>query len=174
MLFRGDEVLVVREKKEGGEKLLWSDLGGKVEAKESLLDCALRELAEEAEGFLSAGSIALLECGLRQRFGDGHHSPEVVALNSKGARPQAVAVFPMDCSGLELDLLSPAQPNSFGVHEIHWMSRSHPDLRNPKCTRWPLFRALCGMRSAGSRADGQTDAASGRPTSVTSTGTPGG
>ncbi|CAE8617871.1 unnamed protein product, partial [Polarella glacialis] len=49
MLFRGDEVLVVREKKDGGEKLLWSDLGGKVEAKEGLLDCALRELAEEAQ-----------------------------------------------------------------------------------------------------------------------------
>ncbi|CAJ1351690.1 unnamed protein product [Effrenium voratum] len=104
MLFRGEEVLVIKEKKEG--ELLWSDLGGKIEAGESHLDCAVRELAEEAEGFLSAESVALLQQGLRRQYGDGQQSPQLVALRGTGSKPQAVAVFPLDCSGVEMDVAS--------------------------------------------------------------------
>ena len=33
-------------------------------------------------------------------------TPEVVALKASGKNPQAVAVFPLDCSGVELDTAS--------------------------------------------------------------------
>ncbi|CAL1146505.1 unnamed protein product [Cladocopium goreaui] len=103
MLFRGDEVLVLREKKDDQDTLLWSDLGGKVEFGESYLECAIRELDEEARGFLSPKSIEMLKLGLRNQYGDDRQTPEVVPLKASGKYPQAVAVFPLDCSGVELD-----------------------------------------------------------------------
>lgn len=148
MLFRGDEVLVLREKKDDQDKLLWSDLGGKVEFGESYLECAIRELDEEARGFLSPKSIEMLKLGLRNQYGDDRQTPEVVPLKASGKHPQAVAVFPLDCSGVELELLDAKGPNSFGVHEMQWLSRQHPDLRDRSLTRWPLLRAVCALRGA--------------------------
>ncbi|CAJ1372918.1 unnamed protein product [Effrenium voratum] len=146
MLFRGEEVLVIKEKKEG--ELLWSDLGGKIEAGESHLDCAVRELAEEAEGFLSAESVALLQQGLRRQYGDGQQSPQLVALRGTGSKPQAVAVFPLDCSGVEMDELLAPPGEKGDVHEMCWLNRHHPDLRDRARTRWPLLRAICALREA--------------------------
>ncbi|CAL1146503.1 unnamed protein product [Cladocopium goreaui] len=148
MLFRGDEVLVLREKKDDQDTLLWSDLGGKVEFGESYLECAIRELDEEARGFLSPKSIEMLKLGLRNQYGDDRQTPEVVPLKASGKYPQAVAVFPLDCSGVELELLDAKGPNSFGVHEMRWLSRQHPDLRDRSLTRWPLLRAVCALRGA--------------------------
>ncbi|CAK0861717.1 unnamed protein product [Prorocentrum cordatum] len=91
MISRGDQVLVAREMKD--DKLLWSDLGGKVEEGESLLECALREMAEEAAGFISPASLSLLQLGLRQRYGGDNCGPEVVTLRSGGSRPQDVQCF---------------------------------------------------------------------------------
>lgn len=34
---------------------------------------------------------------------DCRQSPEVVPLKATGSKPQAVAVFPLDCSGVDLD-----------------------------------------------------------------------
>mmetsp|Transcript_45330 Transcript_45330/g.105829 ORF Transcript_45330/g.105829 Transcript_45330/m.105829 type:complete len:266 (+) Transcript_45330:33-830(+) len=149
MLFRGSDVLILREQKD--DALMWSDLGGKVEAGESYLQCAVRELDEEANGFLSEDSIALLKRGLSAQFGDGTQSPEIVALKASGNKPQAVAVFPLDCTGVDLELLAPGKPNSFGVHAMSWVSRHHPDLKDRSKTRWPLLRALCAMRGATSK-----------------------
>ncbi|CAK9042340.1 unnamed protein product [Durusdinium trenchii] len=148
MLFRDDELLVLREKKDSQEECLWSDLGGKVEAGESMLECAIRELDEEAQGFLSPESIALLKRGLRNQYGDGRQSPELVALKASGNKPQAVAIFPLDCSGVSLELLPAAGPNSFGVHEMCWLKRENPDLKDRSKTRWPLLRAVCALRNA--------------------------
>eukprot|EP00435_Cladocopium_sp_Y103_P061066 s1724_g22.t1 len=148
MLFRGDEVLVLREKKDDQETLLWSDLGGRVESGESYLECAIRELDEEARGFLSPKSIEMLKLGLRNQYGDDRQTPEVVPLKASGKKPQAVAVFPLDCSGVELELLDAKGPNSFGVHEMRWLSRQHPELRDRSLTRWPLLRAVCALRGA--------------------------
>lgn len=148
MLFRGDEVLVLREKKDDQDTLLWSDLGGKVEFGESYLECAIRELDEEARGFLSPKSIEMLKLGLRNQYGDDRQTPEVVPLKASGKYPQEVAVFPLDCSGVELELLDAKGPNSFGVHEMRWLSRQHPDLRDRSLTRWPLLRAVCALRGA--------------------------
>eukprot|EP00933_Yihiella_yeosuensis_P025105 TRINITY_DN19481_c0_g1_i1.p1 TRINITY_DN19481_c0_g1~~TRINITY_DN19481_c0_g1_i1.p1 ORF type:complete len:286 (-),score=62.73 TRINITY_DN19481_c0_g1_i1:162-1019(-) len=159
MLFRGDEVLVVREVKKGeGGKPQWSDLGGKVEPGEEHLDCALRELAEEAEGFMTKESIALVQTGLRQRFAGGEHKPEIVALKATGDKPQAMAIFPMDCTGVELELLTPEKPNTWGVHEMRWVSRSLPDFRNRSLTRWPLLRAMCTLGKTGSKASNKGSA----------------
>eukprot|EP00418_Pyrodinium_bahamense_P075715 CAMPEP_0179055640 /NCGR_PEP_ID=MMETSP0796-20121207/23405_1 /TAXON_ID=73915 /ORGANISM="Pyrodinium bahamense, Strain pbaha01" /LENGTH=308 /DNA_ID=CAMNT_0020752299 /DNA_START=30 /DNA_END=956 /DNA_ORIENTATION=- len=147
MLTRGEEVLVMREDKEG--RLRWSDLGGKVEAGEALLECALRELAEEAEGFLSPEALALLDRGMRQRFGSSGAGsrPELVTLRAgTGEQPHAVAVFLMDCKGVDIEPLSRERPNSHGVHELRWMSRADPALRDRHQTRWPLLRALCALR----------------------------
>ncbi|CAK9042387.1 unnamed protein product [Durusdinium trenchii] len=124
------------------------DLGGKVEAGESMLECAIRELDEEAQGFLSPESIALLKRGLRNQYGDGRQSPELVALKASGNKPQAVAIFPLDCSGVSLELLPAAGPNSFGVHEMCWLKRENPDLKDRSKTRWPLLRAVCALRNA--------------------------
>ncbi|CAK9042409.1 Ankyrin repeat domain-containing protein 17 [Durusdinium trenchii] len=143
-----DELLVLREKKDSQEECLWSDLGGKVEAGESMLECAIRELDEEAQGFLSPESIALLKRGLRNQYGDGRQSPELVALKASGNKPQAVAIFPLDCSGVSLELLPAAGPNSFGVHEMCWLKRENPDLKDRSKTRWPLLRAVCALRNA--------------------------
>jgi len=143
MLFRGDEVLVVREKKEG--QLLWSDLGGKVEEGEDFLACALRELAEEAEGFLSAASITLLKTGAQQRFGAAAATPEIVNLKKSGPKAQAVAIFPMDCEGVDLELLPRDAPNAWGVHEMKWLHKSSQVLRDRQQTRWPLLRTVCAL-----------------------------
>ncbi|CAE7940712.1 Ankrd17 [Symbiodinium necroappetens] len=91
MLFRGSDVLVIQEMKE--QSLMWSDLGGKVEPGEGILACALRELDEEARGFLSEDSIALLKKGVEMQFGDGKQPPEIVALKTTGSKPQSVAVL---------------------------------------------------------------------------------
>lgn len=146
MLFRGSDVLVIQEMKE--QSLMWSDLGGKVEPGEGILACALRELDEEARGFLSEDSIALLKKGVEMQFGDGKQPPEIVALKTTGSKPQSVAVFPLDCSGVELELLSPEKPNAFGVHKMCWLSRNHPDFKDKGRTRWPLLRAMCALRNA--------------------------
>eukprot|EP00439_Symbiodinium_sp_Y106_P012910 s9265_g1.t2 len=57
-------------------------------------------------------------------------------------------VFPLDCSGVELELLSPEKPNAFGVHKMCWLSRNHPDFKDKGRTRWPLLRAMCALRNA--------------------------
>merc|ERR1719169_338752 len=109
MLTRADEVLVLREidkerdpKKEG--QLRWSDFGGKLENGEAPLDCALRELQEEAQGFLSAEAVKMLQQGLRLTYGNGQREPDIVNLKAPGrAGAQAVAVFRMDCEGVELE-----------------------------------------------------------------------
>ena len=112
---------------------------------ENVLDC-FGPFQQEAHGFLSPESIAVLKLGLRSQYGDSsdsrrdlldllsivqyvsireesgtahlhwteHHwtacwgcdcrqSPEVVPLKATGSKPQAVAVFPLDCSGVDLD-----------------------------------------------------------------------
>jgi len=142
LIIRKDEVLVVKELKDGG-KLRWSDIGGKLEAGEAYLDCALRELAEEAQCFLSAESIRLLETGLRHRYGDGGAEPELVGLGPSGGGTQAAAVFEIHVEGVDLELLKPGAPNKHGVHEMCWLGQGHPDLRSSKLTRWPLLRSLC-------------------------------
>eukprot|EP00438_Fugacium_kawagutii_P005107 Skav212218 [mRNA] locus=scaffold862:48032:56864:+ [translate_table: standard] len=160
MLFRGDDILVIREKKDDQDVLLWSDLGGKVESGESFLECAIRELDEEpmrtdeiyceTQGFLAPKSIEMLKLGLRNQYGDerpeicpcARQSPEVIALKAAGNKPQAVAVFPLDCSGVELD-------GAPGMSFLQcWLSRKHPDLRDRSRTRWPLLRAVCALRGA--------------------------
>mmetsp|Transcript_16638 Transcript_16638/g.30241 ORF Transcript_16638/g.30241 Transcript_16638/m.30241 type:complete len:303 (-) Transcript_16638:19-927(-) len=139
----GTELLVVRDNKEKGE-LRWSDLGGKVEPGESLLDCACRELAEEAEGYLSEGSISLLKRSLSEQFHDTEQKPEIVTLRG-GSKPHAVAIFLLNCNSVDLELLSQVTPNAHGVHEIRWMSCMHPELRDRGQTRWPLLRAVCAL-----------------------------
>lgn len=143
MLFRGDEVLVLKEAKEG-EEAKWSDLGGKVEDGELALDCALRELKEESMGFLSNDSLELLSRGLRQRYGDGKEKPELIALGSGNN----VAIFLLDCTGVELPLLQLEKANAHGVLELRWLSRFHPELKDRQLTRWPLLRALCVLGSS--------------------------
>jgi len=144
-----DEILVMREHKEG--QLRWSDLGGKVEEGEELLECALRELAEESQAFLSGESVALLSTGLRQRYGHGRDKPELVTLGGGGERPQGVAVFRMDCTGCEEELapLEQAGPNQHDVYELRWLRFSDPVLRDRHHTRWPLLRVLCALGEKG-------------------------
>lgn len=145
MLSRGEDILVLREDKEG--KIQWSDLGGKVEKGESPLDCALRELSEEGAGFLAASSLTLLKTGTLALYGGtaqtASRSPEVVTLGGKGTRKQAVAVFQVDCAGIDLEVLTPDAPNAAGVHEMRWLSKTNPELRDRSQTRWPLYRTLC-------------------------------
>jgi len=157
MLTRNDseEVLVMRERDHKEGQLRWSDLGGKVEEGEELLECALRELAEESEGFLSSEAVALLNIGLRQRYGDGKEKPELVTLGGGGQRPQGVAVFRMDCTGCEeLQPLEQAEPNKHDVHELRWLPFAEPALRDRQQTRWPLLRVLCALGEKRGRAPG--------------------
>merc|ERR1711862_36154 len=94
----------------------------------------------------------MLEKGSRLTFGAGGREPELVTLKGNGARPHAVAVFPMDCEGVDLPLLQANGPNSSGVHEVCWLSRNHPDLRDRQLTRWPLLRVMCDLRRRTARA----------------------
>jgi len=150
MLTRGAEILVVREAKDRDGILRWSDLGGKVENGESALDCAIRELKEESAGFLSKSVVNDLEQGLRLIFGvDGSPGPEVVILSGKGSKTQAVAVFPMDCDGIGIQIQPRQAPNAHGVHAMAWLNQAEPDLRNRECTRWPLLRTVCHLSSRG-------------------------
>jgi len=141
------EVLVLRHAKGGGAPC-WSDLGGRVEPGESHLECALRELGQKAEGFLSGGSVDLLRRGLLEQFAEGGGAPEFVTVK-RGGRPQTMAVFLLNCSGVSLELSSPEGPNGQGVHELRWLSRGHPDLRDREATRWPLLRAACALFGGG-------------------------
>lgn len=145
LIFRANEVLLVREFEKSGTsgKLMWSDIGGKIEEGESVLDSALREMSEEVETFLSPESMRLLDVGFRNRYCEGGAEPEMITIGpAKAAHTQMSAVFPLDVDGVELELLKPEKPNKHGVHELCWVDAANPDLKNRLQSRWPLMRSL--------------------------------
>merc|ERR1719195_1043872 len=95
----------------------------------------------------------MLEQGLRLTYGSGQREPELVNLKKDGPRQQAVAVFRMDCEGVELEPEKRDSPNKAGVHEVRWLDRTHPDLRDRHHTRWPLLRVICALCPRQAQAD---------------------
>lgn len=143
LLCNGDQVLVVRERNR------WSDFGGKIEVGETALDCAMREFQEEVADFLPSSGISLLATGLRLIFVEREQKPEVAFLDDEKVDfPQGIVVFLMDISGLDLPIKTRDKRNGAGVLNVSWISRHHPDLKDPTLTRRPLQASLRALERA--------------------------